>query len=81
MLPSESKYFGMAKAVLDRFGADLESRYQFSGRVPTDAMLLRYAGLCLEVAYAEAGFVPERFVKAWPVSPGTLDAGLGVSRE
>ncbi len=61
MLPSESKYFGMAKGVLDRFCGDLETRYRFTNRAPTDAMLLRYAGLCLEVAYAEAGYLPWRF--------------------
>ena len=65
MLPSESKYFGMAKDALESLRNDFEIRYQFSGRSPTDAMVLRYAGYCLDVAFAEAGFVPERFLAMW----------------
>ncbi len=83
MLPSESKYFGMAKGVLDRFQADLECRYQAYGRFPTDAMLLSYARLCLDVAFAEAGFVPERFAGFLPVlvsrsSSSAVDLGGAV---
>lgn len=82
MLPSESKYFGMAKGVLDRFASDLDARYRFAGRAPTDSQILSYARLCLDVAFAEAGFVPERFagalqVSASPVLPSAVDGASG----
>lgn len=62
MVPSESKYFQMAKVALEGLRVDFELRFSSLGRPPTDAMLLRYAGYCLDVAFAEAGFVPERYL-------------------
>ncbi len=78
MLVSESKYFALAKGVLDRFDRDLESRYQVSGRMPTDAMWLSHCRLCLDVAWAEAGFVPFRFWKPGPVGASRpMDQEIG----
>jgi hypothetical protein len=52
----------MARGVLDQLRTDFELRWSVEHRRPTDAMWLRYAGLCLDVAMIESGYFPLRFL-------------------